>query len=47
MGFAAGAMIFLVIMELIPAALRTESHGRIAWAFTLGFCGMLWIQVAL
>ncbi len=47
MGFAAGAMIFLVILELIPEALETESHGRIAWAFTLGFCGMLLIQVLL
>ena len=47
MGFAAGAMIFLVIMELIPAALETESHSRIAWAFTLGFAGMLLVQVVL
>jgi len=47
MGFAAGAMIFLVIMELIPAALETESHAHIAWAFTLGFCGMLMIQTLL
>ncbi len=45
MGFAAGAMIFLVILELIPEALETESHARIAWAFTLGFCGMIFIQV--
>ena len=40
-------MIFLVVLELLPEALETESHGRIAWAFTLGFGGMLLIQVAL
>jgi len=47
MGFAAGAMIFLVVLELIPEALETESPSHIAWAFTLGFCGMLLIQVVL
>lgn len=47
MGFAAGAMIFLVVLELIPEALETESPAAIAWAFTLGFCGMLLIQVVL
>jgi len=47
MGFAAGAMIFLVILELIPEALQTESPKRIAWAFTIGFCLMLMIQVVL
>jgi len=47
MGFAAGAMVFLVILELIPEALETESPRRIAWAFTLGFCLMLLVQVVL
>jgi len=47
MGFAAGAMIFLVVLELIPEALDTESPKRIAWAFTLGFCLMLMVQVVL
>jgi len=47
MGFAAGAMVFLVILELIPEALETESAKRIAWAFTLGFCLMLLVQVAI
>lgn len=47
MGFAAGAMIFLVVLELIPEALQFESPRRIAWAFLAGFCGMMLIQVAL
>jgi len=47
MGFAAGAMVFLVVLELIPEALETETPTRIAWAFTIGFCGMLLIQVFL
>jgi ZIP family zinc transporter len=47
MGFAAGAMIFLIIMELIPEALDLERPTRIAWGFLFGFCGMLIIQVIL
>jgi ZIP family zinc transporter len=47
MGFAAGAMIFLVMLELIPDALHDESPRRIAWSFAIGFCLMLLIQVAL
>ena len=47
MGFAAGAMIFLVMMELIPDALHTIKPARMAWGFTFGFCAMLLIQVLL
>ncbi len=47
MGFAAGAMIFLILLEMIPAALHTEKPVRIAWAFMLGFCLMLLVQVVL
>jgi|SRR6185503_2632661 len=47
MGFAAGAMIFLVILELIPEALHTSSPIKVAWAFTLGFCAMILVQVLL
>jgi len=47
MGFAAGAMIFLVVLELIPEALHTETPARIAWAFIVGFCLMLMVQVVL
>ncbi len=47
MGFAAGAMIFLVLMEMIPEALDEESPQHIAWAFTWGFSLMLLVQVVL
>ncbi len=47
MGFAAGAMIFLIILELIPEALTTERPQRIAWAFIIGFSLMLLVQVIL
>jgi zinc transporter ZupT len=47
MGFAAGAMIFLVVLELIPEALESCSQIVTAWAFTLGFCGMVLVQVLL
>lgn len=47
MGFAAGAMIFLVILELIPDALMVSNRLVMAWSFTLGFCLMLLIQVIL
>jgi ZIP family zinc transporter len=47
MGFAAGAMIFLILLELIPEALESETSVKIAWFFTIGFCMMLLIQVVL
>jgi len=47
MGFAAGAMVYLVLLELIPQALQDVSPPKVAWAFTAGFCLMLLIQVLL
>lgn len=47
MGFAAGAMIFLVLLEIIPEALDSDTPVKIAWAFTSGFCLMLLVQVIL
>ncbi|HHL72648.1 MAG TPA: ZIP family metal transporter [Bacteroidetes bacterium] len=47
MGFAAGAMIFLVLLEIIPAALKSETQPRIAWAFTIGFCLMILVQILI
>jgi ZIP family zinc transporter len=47
MGFAAGAMIFLVILELVPQALHTTSAIKVAWSFTIGFCAMILVQLIL
>ena len=47
LGFAAGAMMYLVVMELIPNALETQSPSRIAWSFMVGFGLMALMQVAL
>lgn len=47
MGFAAGAMVFLVLLELIPEALHDTSPNKVAWAFSLGFCAMILVQVLL
>jgi len=47
MAFAAGAMIFLIVMELIPEAMKRESCARVAWGFMFGFCGMVLLQVLL
>ena len=47
MGFAAGAMIFLVILEIIPEALHETSPHKAAWAFSIGFCAMVLVQVLL
>ncbi len=47
LGFAAGAMMFLVVMELIPDALEDRRPVEIAWAFILGFCLMILVQVVL
>ncbi len=47
LGFAAGAMMFLVLMELIPTALKERSAIQIAWMFLLGFGVMALVQVGL
>lgn len=47
MGFAAGAMIFLILLEIVPEALEGATRVKIAWFFTIGFCMMLLIQVIL
>ena len=46
-GFAAGAMMYLVVVELIPDALETRSTGEIAWSFMAGFGLMLLVQPVL
>lgn len=47
LGFAAGAMMYLVVTELIPDALETRTRAEIAWAFMAGFGAMVAVQVAL
>jgi len=47
MGFAAGAMMFLVLLEMIPEALDEEKPLAVAWSFIGGFCMMLLVQVVL
>jgi len=46
-GFAAGSMMYLVIVELIPEGLEHQTRSQIAWSFMLGFCLMVLVQVAL
>lgn len=46
-GILAGAMIFLVVLELIPHALDTERPPIIAWSFLVGFFLMILVQVVL
>jgi ZIP family zinc transporter len=47
LGFAAGAMMYLVIVELIPDALETRSPTQTAWAFMAGFGLMVLVQAVL
>jgi ZIP family zinc transporter len=47
LGFAAGAMMYLVLMELLPEALERHSRSEMAWMFLGGFGLMALVQTAL
>lgn len=47
LGFAAGAMMYLVMAELIPDALDDRPRSEVGWAFMLGFALMTLVQVVM
>ena len=47
LGFAAGAMMYLVLVELIPEALEGANPRQVAWMFMAGFGLMLLIQAVM
>lgn len=47
MGWAAGAMIYIVAAELIPAVHEDGGNQGPIWAFLVGVCGMLFLDIAL
>ncbi len=47
LGFAAGAMIYLVVLELIPEALEEGGRNLTAWGVMVGLGGMLLITSLL
>jgi zinc transporter, ZIP family len=47
LGFAGGAMIFLVISELLPESFATSSTTEAAWGVTVGLVGMLGFIAAI
>lgn len=46
LGFGAGAMLYLVLLEVIPEALADGRPRRFAAAFMGGFCALLLVQAA-
>ena len=47
LSFAAGAMIYVVVEELIPEMSEGEHTNLTTISFTLGFVGMMILDVAL
>lgn len=47
LGFAAGSMMYLVLVELLPQALKTRTPAEVAWSFMTGFALMALVQAGL
>jgi len=47
LAFAAGAMLYVVIQEIIPESQNTEKKGLMALITLLGFCIMMVLDIAL
>ncbi len=47
LGFAAGAMIYLVLAELLPESIQASGKHPTAWGFVAGFVVMMLAQYAL
>jgi zinc transporter ZupT len=47
LGFAGGAMLFLVFAELLPESLERCSHEDAAWGGMVGLLAMLWMTVGM
>ncbi len=45
--FAAGAMIYVVVEELLPEASQGEHSNIATWGFAIGFCVMMVLDVSL
>lgn len=47
LGFAGGAMTYLVAAELLPDSLESCSRHEMAWSFMVGLVVMLWVTAGL
>jgi len=45
--FAAGAMVFVVMDDIIPEVQTAGNHRAASWAVVIGFCVMMTLDVTL